>query len=174
MRNAAISGGLTLFQTFNFVENWVGKSKLALPLLSKTNWKDIFSQLSITSVGVLSLPQRVRPLSSSFPLVFCIPKWNFFLLASACLEVVFEITWRAKLISAPLGMPKRVWPSMNYCRYRYSLLMWRIKLIIWKSQKFQRHSRVQGPLCLKKTVAHISYFVDVIVLGPCSARCNKP
>ena len=47
---------------------------------------------------------------------------NFFSTCSACSEVVFEFEWRAtcfgslmaKLISAPLGMPKWVWPSMNF------------------------------------------------------------
>ena len=59
-----------------------------------------------------------------FLLVILHTKSVNFSTCGAILEVVFEIEWRAtyfgsltaKVILAPLGMPKWVWPSMNWYR----------------------------------------------------------
>ena len=59
-----------------------------------------------------------------FQWLFCIQKQWFLYTRGPCLKVVFEFEWvatyfgllRAKLILAPLCMPKWVWPSMNRCR----------------------------------------------------------
>ena len=67
----------------------------------------------------------------NFPSVVLHTIYQWFLSTcdSACLEVVFEFDWRAtyfgflmkaKLILAPLGLPKWVWTSLN--RYRVFLV----------------------------------------------------
>ena len=78
---------------------------------------------------------------------------NIFLsTCGVCSEVVFDIGWRAtyfgllraKLILAPLGMPKWVWPSMNWYRTFF------VQTSTLPPSMHQKHTE-HGRCCMLKT-----------------------